>query len=149
MRSARFRSGKSGSKRRDAGAGGFEAFGGLEEGALVLDIGHVEGIGALHGEDIGDIRGIQITAPAEFLDNHVLRRGDPVAAVEDGYGNFLFSPGLLDHKGGIEKLEEFGFYGRRRDGLSDMAFTPSESVEGGLLLEYDDVLARARSIFSR
>lgn len=30
-----------------------------------------------------------------------------------------------------------------------MAFTPIESVEGGLLLEDDEVLARARSIFSR
>lgn len=128
------------SKRRDARERGFEAAGGLVEGALVLDVGHVEGFGALHGQNIPDIRQFLIAAPPELLDDDILRSGNPTLAVQNRYENLPPPPEFLQDEWIIEKLEEFDFHERRGDRLSDIAFPPCKRIEDGLLLESHNVI---------
>lgn len=43
----------------------------------MLDVSHVECLGALHGEHVAGVVEVFGAAPAEFLDDDVLRRGKP------------------------------------------------------------------------
>ena len=62
-------------QRRDACESLAKAGDSAVEGAPVLDIRHVEGLGALHGEHVAGVIEVFGAALAELLDDDVLRGG--------------------------------------------------------------------------
>ena len=65
------------SQRGDAGERGLQTVGGVVAGAPAFDVGQVEGLGALDREHVAGVIEVLAAAPAEFLDDDILGRGQP------------------------------------------------------------------------
>ena len=72
------------SQRRDAGESGFETRPGAVRVPPVVDVGHVERIGAFDREDVSRVIEIFRAALAQFLHHDVLGAGDPGRQLEPG-----------------------------------------------------------------
>lgn len=97
--------------------------------APVLDVGHVEGFGALDGEHIARVIEVFGTAPAEFLDNDVLGGGKPGFSLDLCGEHAPPAVELGLDESIVEQLEKFDFERRCSGGFANQTFSPCESIE--------------------
>ena len=102
-----------------------------------FNVGHVEKIGALHGENVTSVVEILVASPAEFLHDDILSRGNPYLCPDRWRDHTPPSVKLGFHERIVEQLEKFHAQAGVFGWAADVPTAPSDGVELDLCAEDD------------